>query len=361
MTERPRGFLDWRSRRSDPAVVQRVGPDWAAPALAASPVPWVVVDQRLQVTEASPAALGLFTVAPPLPAALVAFTRSPEVESRARELLAGAVGPWQVAVPHFAKQLRMSGLQLTGGRAVLFWEDLTELRRLESVRTEFVANLAHELRTPITSLRLAVETLALGVPPEEAPVFLGRLIQEADYIAGVLDTLSELARLEEGAVKLNPETFALAPVIDETWRRVEGDASTVRLSNTVDSGATLAADRPKIGQVLQNLLQNAHRYSPADGTVSAGSVRAGAEVQIWVEDQGPGIPPADLPRIFERFFKSEASRTRGDRGSGLGLAIAKHLVSAHGGRIWAEAGATGGTRVTFTLPQVESLTPNRNL
>jgi signal transduction histidine kinase len=213
-----------------------------------------------------------------------------------------------------------------------------------------VANLAHELRTPVTSLRLAIETLTRQMPEAERQVFINRMLEEADYISSVLDTLKQLADLERGTIPIQRDEFALAPLVQESWARIGARGLQLGLTLALPAGLTLVADRPKIGEVLQNLLDNAVRYSPGDGMIEVGCERGARETTVWVRDEGPGISPLDLPRIFERFYKVERSHTRTGRGSGLGLAIAKHLIEAHGGQIWAKSSEDTGTRVGFTLP-----------
>jgi len=308
------------------------------------------VDADLRMLEASPRAMAMMRTSS-LPESLIAFCRTPEIETHAREVLQGKPGPWEVVAAHFDRRLRVSGVPVDSHSAVLFFEDLTELGRLEAVRAEFVANLAHELRTPVTSLRLAIETLTREMPEAERNVFLSRILEEADYISSVLDTLKQLADLERGTIPIEREEFALVPLVEETWGRIADKGVSVGLALAVPVGLTIFADRPKIGEVLQNLLDNAERYSPRDGTIEVGCERGPDQVTVWVKDEGPGISPLDLPRIFERFYKVERSHTRQGRGSGLGLAIAKHLIEAHGGRTWAESSEAVGTRVGFTLPE----------
>jgi two-component system phosphate regulon sensor histidine kinase PhoR len=323
--------------------------DGVVAALKGAPLAWARVDRGLNVLEASDWAKELFH-AGEQPASLIALVRTPEAEDCAREILTGHLGSWEIDALHFGRRVRMSGVALDDGGAVLFFEDLTEVRRLESVRTEFVANLAHELRTPVTSLRLAIETLQSGLSDAERETFLARVLEGADYIGGVLDNLSQLARLESGPVPLERELFFLVELVAETWARVVPSGSSVHVAVEVEPELQLDADRHKVAQVLQNLLENAHRYSPQEGVIVIAATARQGEVEVSVADQGPGMPPADLSRIFERFYKADRSRSRAG-GSGLGLAIAKHLVEAHGGRIWAEAAPEGGTRVAFTLPE----------
>lgn len=309
---------------------------------------WLRVDRGLRVLEASPGALACFDN-PGLPASLIAFTRTPEIESRASEILEGGTGPWEVDAANFRLVFRMRGIDLGDQGALVYLEDITEIRRLEAVRADFVANLAHELRTPVASLSLAAETLSGGLPAAAAATFVARIAEETRYIEGLLRTVTELALLE-GEVKLQVTEFNLREVVIDSWRRVVDHQGPVELVDDVSPGLWLSADRVRVAEVLQNLLENAHRFSPAGKPVTIGAEVDPEATTIWVVDQGPGIPPTELPRVFERFYKVDRARTRRGHGSGLGLALSKHLVTAHGGRIWAETAGHGGTRVLFTIP-----------
>ena len=322
--------------------------DWKSAALETTGLVWLRIDAALRVVEASASALDFFE-RPSLPGSVIAVTRSPAIEDRARDVLAGQAGPWEVDVANFGSVLRMTGMHLGDDGVFLHFEDITEVQRLEAVRADFVANLAHELRTPVASLSLAAETLAGGLPPQETVVFAARIAEEARYIEGLLRTVSELALLE-GEVRLQISEFNLHTVVLDTWRRVVARQGEGQLTDSVPVTMWIRADPVRVAEVIQNLLENAHRFSPEGKPVTVGAKEGADEILIWVVDHGPGIPPNELPRVFERFYKVDRARTRRGDGSGLGLALSKHLVSAHGGRIWAESGDDGGTRVTFTLP-----------
>ena len=308
---------------------------------------WLRIMDGLRVVEMSPAA-DLFFAGPSLPTSLVSVTRSASAENFARLAVGGQQGPWEFDAAHFKCLLRMRAVSLGPDGTLLFFDDITELRRLESMRADFVANLAHEMRTPVASLSLAAETLSTDLPPHEQRRFIERIAEETQYIAGLLRSVSELALLES-EVELNLSSFLLHDVVAETWRRVTDRQGPGELSNRVPAQMLLTADRVRVAEVLQNLVENAHRFSHGS-VVEVGARTGDTEIEIWVADNGPGIPPVELPRIFERFYKVDRARTRRGDGSGLGLAIAKHLVGAHHGRIWAAAAESGGTMITFTLP-----------
>jgi two-component system phosphate regulon sensor histidine kinase PhoR len=311
-------------------------------------MPWLRIDRDMRVVEASAAALDHFSN-PGLPTSLISFSRSTDIESRAREILDGGTGPWEVDAANFGRVFRLRGLDLGDAGAFIHLEDITDVRRLEAVRADFVANLAHELRTPVASLSLAAETLSGGLPADAAATFVARIAEETRYIEGLLRTVTELALLE-GEVRLQVTEFNLREVVIDSWRRVVDHQGQAELVDEVSAGLWLSADRVRVAEVLQNLFENAHRFSPPGKAVVVGAEMGPQETKIWVDDQGPGIPPTELRRVFERFYKVDRARTRRGDGSGLGLALSKHLVSAHGGRIWAETAPHGGTRVLFTIP-----------
>lgn len=323
-------------------------PSWHRRALEAMDAIWFRVEPRMRVAEASAAAIEVFGDLP-LPQPVISFTRSADLERHAQAALAGERGPWEVETSDGAHLLRVQAIGLGDAGILLQALDVSEVRRLEAVRADFVANLAHELRTPVASLSLAAETLSGGLPPEEQQRFVGRIAEETSYIEGLLRTVSELAFLE-GSVRLQATDFWLGEVVRESWRRVVDLQGSAELDDAVPQDLRVRADRVRVSEIMQNLFENAHRHTPAGSRVQVGAVVDADEARVWVADEGPGIPPADLARIFERFYKVDRARTRRGDGSGLGLAICKHLVSAHGGRIWAEALPDHGTRVTFSLP-----------
>ena len=231
--------------------------------------------------------------------------------------------------------------------------DVTELRRLEQVRREFVSNVSHELRTPLASIRALVETLETGAvdDPAMAADFFARIVGEVDRLAALVDELLDLARLESGRVALRVEEIAAADLIGRGVERLAPQIERARLELVVQVPPDLPpvqADRPRIEQVLLNLIHNAIKFTPPGGRITVSAVPAGDVLRVEVADTGIGISADELPRIFERFYKTDKARRSG--GTGLGLAIAKHIVQAHGGTIWAESVPDQGATFFFTLP-----------
>ncbi|MDQ3225473.1 MAG: cell wall metabolism sensor histidine kinase WalK [Chloroflexota bacterium] len=231
--------------------------------------------------------------------------------------------------------------------------DITEIRRLESVRRDFVANVSHELRTPLTSIRVLVETLESGAlhDPSVSTDFLARIVSEVDRLALLVDELLDLARLESGRIRLSLEWVNAESAVQRVLERMAPQTERARLM--VDFSISpetpeFLADWGRIDQVLLNLVHNAVKFTPAGGAIAIMVSSSVDLVQFHVRDTGVGVSPEDMPRLFERFYK--ADRARRSQGTGLGLAIAKHIVQAHGGTIWAEPNPGGGTSFMFTLP-----------
>lgn len=241
---------------------------------------------------------------------------------------------------------------------LLLFSNLTEVRRLETVRRDFISNISHELRTPLAGLNAIVETLQDGALDDRpaAERFLGRAENEIDVMTQMVEELLELSRIESGLVPFRFATTGLRPLISEAIERVKRqvDRKGVRVSAELDHTLPpVLIDEARIEQVLNNLLSNAIKFTPEGGTITlSAQPYSQSHILVSVSDTGIGIPARNLPRIFERFYKSEASRT--SRGTGLGLAIAKHIIQGHNSTIWAESVEGKGSTFFFTLPCEES-------
>ena len=248
----------------------------------------------------------------------------------------------------------MNARPLPSGGAVLVIHDLTDMRRLEAMRRDFVANVSHELKTPLTSISGYAETLLGETPdPETTRRFLSTILSNARRMQRLVDNLLDLAKIEAGHWQPEPEPVDLASVARETWTelRDQDTARSIQFGLEVaDDAKTVHADVDAISQVLTNLLDNAVRYTPPGGRIVCHSRRDNGGIAISVSDSGAGIVAEHLPRIFERFYRSDPSRSRDEGGTGLGLAIVKHLVEAHGGRVSAESERGAGTTVTCWFP-----------
>jgi two-component system, OmpR family, phosphate regulon sensor histidine kinase PhoR len=231
---------------------------------------------------------------------------------------------------------------------ILFLLDITELRRLATVRQEFVANLVHELKTPITSLRLTAESLLGDPQPKDRRRFAERLIREADLISKIIDNLRQLGDIETGQTAMDVSSFDLSQLVDDSIARLSLDRP---VNASIGEGLTIETDRVKLVQALDNLLDNAAKFSPPGTAIDVEAHVEGDELVISVRDRGPGISPEHWSRVFERFYKVDRARPREAGGFGLGLAITKHLVQVLGGRIWTEAARDGGQVFSIGLPR----------
>ena len=246
-------------------------------------------------------------------------------------------------------------MESEAGCLVLF-QDLTELRRLETVRSDFISNISHELRTPIASLKILAETLQEGAIDDAsvAQEFLHKMNTETDRLAQMVNELGELSRIESGEVSLKPEAIDLFEVLSRSAERLRAQAERgeVKLELDVSSDLPKAkADKEQAEQVLVNLIHNAIKFTPPKGKITLSAKEENENILVTVADTGVGIPTDDLPRIFERFYKADKARAGG--GTGLGLAIARHIIEAHGGRIWAESIEGKGATFNFTLPAAD--------
>ena len=276
----------------------------------------------------------------------------------------------EIGLPRRFLRVQMTGLGADRGLIVL--QDLTEIRRAETVRREFVANVSHELRTPLASLKALVETLQDGAL-EDASVardFLGRMDVEIDGLTQLVRELLDLSRIEAGRLTMRLERIDAATLLDRAAERLRAQADRAGLTLVMSVASDLPpvqADMERLVQALINLIHNAVKFTPPGGMIevrgqggrqrSDGSYEllppnepgpAPTHVILSIADSGVGIAPEDLSRIFERFYKADKARSGG--GTGLGLAIVKHIVEAHGGRIWAESAADAGTTFRIALP-----------
>jgi signal transduction histidine kinase len=306
----------------------------------------LVLDARMVVIRANRAARDFFEIAPEsIPDSLIILTRELRLEAAIRH---GGDLHAEIRLVHRPATLQVTVVPgLAAGEAVAFLTDLTELRRLQTVRQEFVANLSHELRTPITSLRLAAESLGEELTEVARRRFAGRALKEADHLAAIVDNLRQLAEIEAGKRALRRSRFDLAELVIEVGRRIGVDRE---VKVDVEQGLLLHADREKLAQALANLLDNAAKFSPVETPIEIRAELRETEYVVSVRDHGPGISPEHWDRIFERFYKVDPARSREMPGSGLGLAITKHLVLLMGGRVWTEAAPEGGQVFALALP-----------
>ena len=243
-----------------------------------------------------------------------------------------------------------------GGRlgTLLVFHDLTRLKQLERTREEFIANVSHELRTPLSHIKGYTETLLGGAKddPEVATRFLHTIARNAERLQLLIEDLLTISELESGRVTLKLQPLPLQSVVGKVFDdfKTRAEAKTVTLTNST-SGVKVNADAIRLEQVLSNLVDNAIKYGRTGGNVTIGARSADdGKVEVFVRDDGPGLPADSLERVFERFYRVDKGRSREQGGTGLGLAIVKHIVQSHGGTVWAKSEAGRGATFYFTLP-----------
>jgi len=261
----------------------------------------------------------------------------------------GVEGEFEV----YGHTMLVAARRLPNGGVVAVFADLTELRRLDRVRTEFVANASHELKTPLTAIRGFGETL---IDPEVADdnriQFATRIVNHAERMASIVEDLLALARLEDPARAVRRDRIEVKRLAEDIAANLNERAETAGISLDVDVAPTdlaVVADPEGLRQVLENLVDNAISHSGASTVTIRGSRRSD-DVVLCIEDDGRGIPEAHLERVFERFYRVDPSRSRNTGGTGLGLAIVRHWTEAMSGHAWVESAVAGGSRFFVTLP-----------
>jgi signal transduction histidine kinase len=243
----------------------------------------------------------------------------------------------------------VTGRALPDGGTLVVMRDITELRRLEAVRRDFVANVSHELKTPLTSIAGYAETLAAE---SESP-FAKTILSNAQRMQRLVDELLDLSRIESGGWRPERRVVELEPAAREAWAPFaqRATAGLVGFDVAVAADAhAVPADPVALRQVLTNLFDNALRHTPPGGRIRVRADLVQDSVRLSIEDTGSGIPSEHLPRVFERFYRVDPGRAREQGGTGLGLAIVKHLVEAHGGHVQAESTLGRGTAIRLTFP-----------
>jgi len=264
----------------------------------------------------------------------------------------------RIAEGYYHERVELSGthdpdnLDELGRLAISFNQMAAQLERIETTRRELIGDVAHELRTPLTTIKGYLEGLIDGVIPADISTFQ-RIYHETERLQRLIQDLQDLSRIEGGAIEMHPQPISVAQLINTAVARLshQFEEKGVQLATKLPERLpAVQADEARIGQVLLNLLGNALQYTPPGGRVLVSAHQRGAEVHITVADTGIGISAEHLPLIFTRFYRVDRSRSRASGGSGIGLTIARHLVEAHGGRIWAESAGPGkGSTFTFTL------------
>ena len=280
-------------------------------------------------------------------------------DKAARELVGAALAGRETEpreLDRDGRALFVSGRALPNGGALLVIRDVTELRRLEAIRRDFVANVSHELKTPLTSIAGYAETLATEASADTQTERFARIIlNNAKRMQRLVDDLLDLSRIESGRWQPTPARVDAVSLAGDTWTSFVERARERRIefSAAATGGRELTADPDALREVFTNLFDNALRHTPPGGRIGVSVEPAPGGMTVAVVDTGSGIAPEHLPRIFERFYRADPGRSREEGGTGLGLAIVKHLVEAHGGRIEAKSALGRGTTIRIFFPTAE--------
>jgi len=294
--------------------------------------------------------------------ALIAVVPSVAMERQVMAAIGGETSMHDITIGDFDRErtLGITAHPFEGG-AVAVAADRTALLAIEHVRREFVANVSHELRTPLSAIKLMLETVLISDDDAEArTLFLPQIAREIDRMIRLVEDLLELARSEAGTLLLRREIFDLTDVattVVNTFAQ-RSLAAGIELDLDAPAEVLVEADRNRLTQVALNLVDNALRHTPAEGTVTVEIASEGNDALLRVRDTGRGIPYHDLPHIFERFYVVDRSRSREHTGTGLGLSIARHLVEAHGGTLTAQSIYGRGSTFSCRLPLVEPPAPD---
>lgn len=261
------------------------------------------------------------------------------------------------------RALVVTGRLLPDDGSLLVLRDISQLRRLETVRRDFVANVSHELKTPLTAIAGYAETLETEVAPgSQAAQFVTTIVTHARRMQRLVEDLLDLSRIESGGWQPEPASLDVAAAAREAWLPFAARARTANVTFAVQVAAgadRVSADPEGLRQVLTNLFDNALRHMPRGGRLAVSATPSsedGGSITLAISDTGTGIPEEHLPRIFERFYRVDPSRSREQGGTGLGLAIVKHLVEAHGGRASAESALSRGTTIRLVFPSQPTVT-----
>ncbi|HUI88026.1 MAG TPA: ATP-binding protein [Anaerolineales bacterium] len=316
----------------------------------------LIVDSQGEIQFANPAAKKLFEAADPIHRTIIEVVRHHQlVEAWRRSLQTKELQSESIEVPARRQFLQLVVIPdpRTAG-SLLLVQDLTRVRRLETVRRDFISNISHELRTPLASLKALTETLQNGAlsDPEAGPRFLSRIVTEVDALTQMTQELLDLSRIESGQVELNLAPIAPKKLLLSAGERMKLQIERAGLALQIecpDDLPNIRADQARLEQVLVNLIHNAVKFTRPGGEVILLAESLRNEIRFGVKDTGIGIPLDDVTRIFERFYRVDKSRAGG--GTGLGLSIARHIIEAHGGKIWVDSREGQGSIFFFTIPQ----------
>ncbi len=340
-------YYDLKRRLDEYARLLRVAPEQLPTDIKANGL----------IQLANPAAQRLFETSSALGRSVIEVLRNHQlVDAWRRCQQTGEMQSESVELPARRQFLQIIAIPDThASGSLLLVQDLTRVRRLETVRRDFISNISHELRTPLASLKALTETLQSGAlsDPEAGPRFLGRINAEVDALTQMAQELLDLSRIESGQVELMLTPLEPRKLLNSAADRMRLQAERAGLKlqvNCADDLPNIRADKSRLEQVLVNIIHNAVKFTKPGGEIVLEAEATSSGVQFFVRDTGVGIPSESLSRIFERFYRVD--RSRAGSGTGLGLSISKHIVEAHGGKIWAHSRQGEGSVFYFEIPIV---------
>jgi two-component system phosphate regulon sensor histidine kinase PhoR len=314
----------------------------------------IMADAESNISLANQAAESLFNIKEPENKPLIEAVRDHEIDELLKLCLrTGAAQSVQYESGISKRYLRAIAIPIAHRGALLLFQDLTELRNLQTTRRELIGNISHEFRTPLAGIKVMVETLRDGAVDDKkaAGDFLTRIDSEVDRLTQLVSELTELSRVETGKAELKLELLNLNNLVEEVTAQLSPQAERQKLTVVKELAADLPsirADKARVRQVMVNLLHNAIKFTEPGGRIAVTTQGEGDSVAVAITDTGRGIASEDLPHVFERFYKGD--KARGGEGTGMGLAIAKHIVEAHGGYIRVESKESKGSTFSFSLP-----------
>lgn len=343
--------------------------------LAASTQALMIVEADFTVTSANKVAKRLFGKKPGRDASLMTWTRQHQLQELVEATLEGErMPPLYFSYNNrnleaHARSIKQNNQRVAVALAV---HDVTELQRLLRIRRDFVANISHELRTPLASIQLLSDTLLTGGLKNKglASKLLDKIAAQTETLSQLAQELMDLSLIESGQAPLKMSIHSLRAIAKVQVERFtpHADRKNISIHLDIPEGITVLADETSVGRVIGNLLHNGIKFTESGSVTIAADWSSivdkdGDWITVKVTDTGVGIPAHEIDRIFERFYKVDQARDRKKAGTGLGLAIAKHVIEAHGGKIWAESSGSGST-FYFTLPVEELIleklsVPNR--
>ena len=314
----------------------------------------IMTDAEGNISLANRAAEKLFNIKEPENKPLIEAVRDHEVDELLKLCLKTAkTQAAQYESGTSKRYLRAIAIPIAHSGVLLLFQDLTELRNLQTTRRELIGNISHEFRTPLAGIKAMVETLRDGAVDDKkaARDFLTRIDSEVDRLTQLVAELTELSRIETGKAELKIEPVNLNQLVEEVIAQLSPQAERQKLSISKELAADLPsvpADKDRVRQVIANLVHNAIKFTRPGGRITITTRTLEESVTVDIADTGIGIPKEDLPHVFERFYKGD--KARAGEGTGMGLAIAKHVVEAHGGNIWVQSEEGKGSTFSFSLP-----------